>query len=289
MLGESPLTSTLVQSTAPGAPTGLSSSDWSTSGFDVTWVAPTVGVGEEALTGYTLYERVTYSMVDLAASSGVPSSALQTMLSEDTDTVVVDTVAYDGSSSTAVSTSLSGLRGGVSYDYVVAARSAAGEGERSTALSVSTSPPAPGSLDSVSQTTSSITLSWSAPAVTTGSAVTGYNVYIDDGSSGTPGSVPVSCGGFCAVHDVHSKRLDGWRELQLRSQCIEHDRGERQEQRVCYVNSTSGSCGQHDVQLGDDDEHGLGVDCAERRDADWLHRVPRRRRFGDAVDCGVRG
>ena len=117
------------------------------------------------------------------------------MLSEDTDTVVVDTVAYDGSSSTAVSTSLSGLIGGVSYDYVVAARSDAGEGERSAALSVSTSPPAPGSLDSVSQTTSSITLSWSAPLVTTGSAVTGYNVYIDDGSSGTPGDVPVSCGG----------------------------------------------------------------------------------------------
>eukprot|EP01047_Picozoa_sp_COSAG01_P075841 COSAG01_NODE_13125_length_1632_cov_1.497065_1_plen_544_part_11 len=192
--GESPPTSTLVQSTAPGAPTGLSSSGWSTSGFDVTWVAPTVG-GGAALTGYTLYERVTYEMADVAASSGVPSSALQTMLSEDTDTVVVDTVAYDGSSSTAVSTSLSGLIGGVSYDYVVAARSDAGEGERSAALSVSTSPPAPGSLDSVSQTTSSITLSWSAPLVTTGSAVTGYNVYIDDGSSGTPGDVPVSCGG----------------------------------------------------------------------------------------------
>ena len=117
--GESPLTSALVQSTAPGAPTGLSSSDWSTSGFDVTWVAPTVGAGEEALTGYTLYERVTYSMarVTLAASGGsVPELSLQTMLSEDTDTVVVDTVAYDGSSSTAVSTSLSGLLGGVSYD-----------------------------------------------------------------------------------------------------------------------------------------------------------------------------
>jgi hypothetical protein len=113
--------------------------------------------------------------------------------------VVVDTVAYDGSSSTAVSTRLSGLIGGVSYDYVVAARSDAGEGERSAALSVSTSPPAPGSLDSVSQTTSSITLSWSAPLVTTGSAVTGYNVYMDDGSSGTPGDVPVSCGGGDAL------------------------------------------------------------------------------------------
>ncbi|MEC7000236.1 MAG: fibronectin type III domain-containing protein, partial [Actinomycetota bacterium] len=137
---------------------------------------------------------MTYEMGDIAAASGVPSSALQTMLSEDTDTVVVDTVAYDGRGSTDLSTSLSGLSGGVSYDYVVAARSDAGEGVRSTAVSVSTSPPAPGSLASVAQTTSSITLSWSAPVVTTGSAVTGYKLYIDDGSTGVPSSV-VSCGG----------------------------------------------------------------------------------------------
>eukprot|EP01043_Picozoa_sp_COSAG02_P137090 COSAG02_NODE_75508_length_144_cov_773.422222_1_plen_48_part_11 len=48
-------------------------------------------------------------MADVGSSGGVPDDVLQTMLSEDTDTVVVDTVAYDGSSSTAVSTSLSGL------------------------------------------------------------------------------------------------------------------------------------------------------------------------------------
>merc|ERR1711871_1888187 len=191
--GESPSTSTVEQWTAPAAPTGMSSSGWTTSSFDVSWVAPDVGTGP-AVTGYTLYERVTHSLADVAGASGVPTSALQIMLSEDTDSVVVDTVAYDGSASTAVTTTLSGLSGGVSYDYVVAARSSAGEGVRSSALSVSTSPPAPGSVASVSQTTSSITLSWSAPVVTTGSAVTGYNVYINDGSNADPSTV-VSCGG----------------------------------------------------------------------------------------------
>merc|ERR1711871_603796 len=191
--GESPSTSTVEQWTAPAAPTGMSSSGWTTSSFDVSWVAPDVGTGP-AVTGYTLYERVTHSLADVAGASGVPTSALQIMLSEDTDSVVVDTVAYDGSASTAVSTSLSGLRGGVSYDFVVAARSSAGEGVRSAAVSVSTSPPAPGSLESVTQTTSSITLSWSAPLVSTGSAVTGYKVYMDDGITGVPSSV-VSCGG----------------------------------------------------------------------------------------------
>ena len=137
-------------------------------------------------------------MSDVGSSGGVPEDVLQTMLSESTDSVVVDTVAYDGSASTAVTTTLSGLSGGVSYDYVVAARSSAGEGVRSSALSVSTSPPAPGSVASLLQTTSSITLSWSAPVVTTGSAVTGYNVYMDDGITGTPSSL-VSCVGGGAL------------------------------------------------------------------------------------------
>ncbi|MEC7001362.1 MAG: fibronectin type III domain-containing protein, partial [Actinomycetota bacterium] len=122
--GESPSTSTLVQSTAPAAPTGLSSSGWSTSGFDVSWSAPSGG--GPAVTGYTLYERVTYEMADVGSTGGVPDAALQQMLTQSTDAVVVDTVAYDGSGDTALSTSLTGLSGGVRYDYVVAARSSAG-------------------------------------------------------------------------------------------------------------------------------------------------------------------
>ncbi|MGY8895063.1 MAG: fibronectin type III domain-containing protein, partial [Burkholderiales bacterium] len=196
--GESPTTSPLAQYTAPAAPTTLTSSAWTTTSFQIDWVAPTVDASAPAVSGYTLYERVTYEMNDVSTSGAVPDDVLQTMLSESTDTVVVDTVAYDGHGNTAVSTTLSGLTGGASYNYVVAARSDSGEGDRSAALSASTSPPAPGTLASVSQTTTSITLSWSAPVVTTGVAATGYNLYIDDGSTGTPSTL-VTCSGAAAL------------------------------------------------------------------------------------------
>jgi titin len=196
--GESPTTSPLAQYTAPAAPTTLTSSAWTTTSFQIDWVAPTVDASAPAVSGYTLYERVTYEMNDVSTSGAVPDDVLQTMLSESTDTVVVDTVAYDGRTNTAVSTTLSGLTGGVSYNYVVAARSDSGEGDRSAVMSASTSPPAPGTLASVSQTTTSITLSWSAPVVTTGVAATGYNLYIDDGSTGTPSTL-VTCSGAAAL------------------------------------------------------------------------------------------
>ncbi|MGZ0248044.1 MAG: fibronectin type III domain-containing protein, partial [Alphaproteobacteria bacterium] len=148
-------------------------------------------------------------MHDVGTSGAIPDDVLQTMLSQSTDTVVVDTVAYDGRASTAVTTTLSGLTGGASTSYVVAARSSAGEGDRSSALSVSTSPPAPGTLASVLQTTSSITLSWSAPVVTTGVAVTGYNLYIDDGSSGTPDTLVTTCSGAALDTGCSATGLDG--------------------------------------------------------------------------------
>ena len=110
---------------------------------------------------------------------------------------------YDGSDSTTTSTTLAGLSGGISYAYTVATLSSAGEGDRSTALLASTSPPAPTDLSSVSQTTSSISLSWSAPVVTSGAAVTGYTVYIDDGADGAIDSV-VSCGGGDACRITRS-------------------------------------------------------------------------------------
>eukprot|EP01045_Picozoa_sp_COSAG04_P030513 COSAG04_NODE_5329_length_1653_cov_35.607717_1_plen_330_part_10 len=107
-------------------------------------------------------------------------------------------MVYDGRSDSTASTTLSGLSGGVEYAYVVATMSSAGEGDRSTALSASTSPPAPGSLIAVFSAHHTISLSWSAPVVTSGEAVTGYTVYIDDGADGAIDSV-VSCGGGDAL------------------------------------------------------------------------------------------
>ena len=68
--------------------------------------------------------------------------------------------------------------------YMVAALSAAGVGDVSGVSTQSTSPAAPLELSSVTQTSTSITLSWSASVVASGgSAVTSYKVYRNDGSS----------------------------------------------------------------------------------------------------------
>ena len=61
--------------------------------------------------------------------------------------------------------------------------------DRSASLDVSTAAPAPTARTSVSQTTTGMELSWTAPEVSSGEAVTGYKVYRDDGA-GT-GSVDV--------------------------------------------------------------------------------------------------
>ena len=60
----------------------------------------------------------------------------------------------------------------------MSAVSASGEGDRSEVVAQSTSPAALGAAPlSVSQTASSVHLSWSAPSVSTGLAATGYRVY----------------------------------------------------------------------------------------------------------------
>eukprot|EP01047_Picozoa_sp_COSAG01_P118682 COSAG01_NODE_47372_length_391_cov_0.534247_1_plen_87_part_10 len=75
------------------------------------------------------------------------------------------------------------LTGGVLHSFVVGAQSAEGEGTRSLAHTASTAPPQPTALRAGSQSTTSVTLSWAAPLVTTGVPVTGYEVYRDDGAA----------------------------------------------------------------------------------------------------------
>ena len=110
-----------------------------------------------------------------------------------TDSVVIDSLVYDGrndvTTATDPTTELNDLEGGSLYTYLVGALSDAGESDRSASLDVSTAAPAPTALMSVSQTTTGMELSWTAPEVSSGEAVTGYKVYRDDGS-GT-GSVDV--------------------------------------------------------------------------------------------------
>ena len=80
------------------------------------------------------------------------------------------TVGYDGSESTETNGLVLDLHGSREYAFVVTAVSGGGEGDPSAVFHQSTSPAAPTELISTLQTTSSITLAWTAPAAEDGAA-----------------------------------------------------------------------------------------------------------------------
>ena len=84
-------------------------------------------------------------------------------------------VAYDGTGATAPTATISGLTGGTAYSYIVESLSGSGVGAVSAVATQSTSPATPLDLSSTLQTSTSISLSWSASvAQTNGAAVTNY-------------------------------------------------------------------------------------------------------------------
>ena len=150
--GEGAPSAAFTQSTSPGAPSGLTSVLQTTSSITLEWTAPAEH-GGDSVSEYVLYRD---------DGSG--------------DLASVSTEAYRGALSSSVE--VSGLEGGRSYRFAVSAVSASGEGDRSDVVAQSTSPAAVAAAPvSVSQTASSIHLSWSAPSVSTGLAATGYRVY----------------------------------------------------------------------------------------------------------------
>ena len=122
------------------------------------------------------FSSVTTTSMDLewtAPSGATPTGYI--VYRDDGDSATPSIVVFEGDALTATA---SGLTGGTSYSYMVAALSAAGVGDVSGVSTQSTSPAAPLELSSVTQTSTSITLSWSASVVASGgSAVTSYKVY----------------------------------------------------------------------------------------------------------------
>jgi hypothetical protein len=158
--GESDRSAALEVSTCAPAPSGLVSVSQTTTGTVLLWNAPAMGSGS-AVTGYVVYRN-----------SGVGTS--------------VDVVACNGRLDVTTSCAVSGLSGGVEYSYQVTALSSAGESDRSVAMESSTAPAQISGVSSSVQTTSSITLTWSAPtAEGAGQEATGYIVYRNDGLGGT--------------------------------------------------------------------------------------------------------
>jgi hypothetical protein len=136
----------------PGAPTNVTAAGHDASAT-VSWTPPAV-TGGSAITSYT-----------------IRSNAGQV-------------VTVDGNTT---STTVTGLTNGTSYSFTVAATNAAGTGPASAASNVVVPAAVPGAPTGVSASAgnASATVTWTAPTSNGGSAITGYTVLANDGTSVT--------------------------------------------------------------------------------------------------------
>ena len=156
-IGESPASNEApatpsAPATAPSAPQSLSATAGNAQ-VSLSWSAPSLN-GGSALTTYTLYRSTTTGVLGSALS---PSPGLSTNY---TDTTAVN---------------------GTAYYYVVKASNAIGESPASNEASATPSAPAtaPSAPQSLSATAGNaqVSLSWSAPSLNGGSALTTYTLY----------------------------------------------------------------------------------------------------------------
>ena len=144
---------------APGAPTAPSATSDGTSTITLSWTAPTVPDPCSAITGYQIQQRVTGgSWEDVTANTGS------------------DATTYAHTSQT-----LTTVR-----QYQVRAINAGGSGAWSTAVTagMNVRPGAPQNLVATASGTTTIDLTWDAPASDGGSAITSYRVQVStDGGS----------------------------------------------------------------------------------------------------------
>ena len=147
--------------TVPGAPTGLTTTASGTTQIDLSWTAP-ASTGGSAITGYNIE----------VSPNGISSWT--------------DQVA--NTNSTATTYAHTGLAAGDTRHYRVSAINTNGAGTASNVDSATTGttvPGAPTGLTTTASGTTQIDLSWTAPASTGGSAITGYNIEVSpNGTSG---------------------------------------------------------------------------------------------------------
>ena len=145
----------------PGAPTGLTATASGTTQINLSWTAP-ASTGGSAITGYNIE----------VSPNGISSWT--------------DQVA--NTNSTATTYAHTGLGGGTTRHYRVSAINTNGAGTASNVASATTDasvPGAPTGLTATASGTTAIDLSWSAPASTGGSAITGYKIEVSaNGTSG---------------------------------------------------------------------------------------------------------
>ena len=149
----------LISLTAPGAPTGLAATANGPSQIDLAWTAP-ASTGGSAITGYKIE-------VSPNGTSGWTDQVANT-------------------NSTATTYAHTGLDAGDTRHYRVSAINTNGAGVPSNVDSATTGttvPGAPTGLTATASGTTAINLSWSAPATTGGSAITGYKIEVSPNGS----------------------------------------------------------------------------------------------------------
>ena len=159
-------TITVLTTTAPGAPTGLTATASGTTAINLSWSAPG-STGGSAITGYR---------IEVSSDGG---SSWTNLVANTSNTTT--TYAHTG------------LTAGTTRHYRVSAINANGAGTPSnvdsatSATAATTVPGAPTGLTATADRTSRINIGWTAPASTGGSAITGYRIEIssDGGSTWT--------------------------------------------------------------------------------------------------------
>ena len=172
---------------APGAPTGLTATASGTTQIDLSWTAPG-STGGSAITGYKIE------------------------VSPDGTDGWTDQVA--NTSNTTTTYAHTGLTAGETRHYRVSAINTNGTGDPSNVDSATTATSAPGAptgLTATASGTTAINLSWTAPGITGGSAITGYKIEVSP--DGTSWTAPGSTGGSAITGykiEVSPDGTDDW-------------------------------------------------------------------------------
>jgi hypothetical protein len=155
--GYSARSSEVTPRTVPGAPTSVTTEVNSSGGVIVSWTAPTDN-GGAVITDYMVQSCISTTCTNFVRT---PESALTTQ-------------------------TVTGLTKGTAYTFKVAAKNVAGFGAYSTASSPAVTPrSAPGAPTDIVAVPGNqkLDVTWKAPAVTNGSAITDYIINVCDGAN----------------------------------------------------------------------------------------------------------
>jgi titin len=165
----------VIPASAPGAPNHVTAYRGKAS-VGLRWIAPD-NTGGSAITGFNVYKGTTSGGESTTPVNASPLPA------------------------TAVSYTATGLTNGTTYFFKVKAVNAVGagsySGQASAAAAATAPPPWPASLTAKAGVASAA-LTWTAPASTGGSAITGYNVYKATSPGGEP-NTPVNSSPLAAT------------------------------------------------------------------------------------------